>query len=83
MPRKRHGGRKANRGTPLSCYSVGQPTWIRGLVRKWRRRFGAAWYTSGARVTVEGGESAAACDIYDALAHDGRGMIASKKGPTS
>ena len=63
--RKRHGGRRANRGTPRNALAVGQPSLPTMIVRKFRRRFGATWYTGNHVVQLGDGQTCTARELYD------------------
>lgn len=63
--RKRHGGRRANRGTPPNALTVGQPSLPRMIVRKFRRRFGATWYTGNHVVQLGDDQTCTARELYD------------------
>lgn len=72
--RKRHGGRRANRGTPVNRLAAGQPSIARDIVRKMRRRFGATWYTGEHYIAPVDGATCTARELYDchAVAGDRR-----------
>ena len=63
--RKRHGGRRANRGSLPNRLAVGQPSLPREIVRKMRRRFGATWYTGEHVVDLGDGVTCTARELYN------------------
>ena len=63
--RKRHGGRRANRGTLVNRLAAGQPSLPREIVRKMRRRFGATWHTGNHVVQLGDGQTFTARELYD------------------